>query len=695
MEVDMLGSALHALGILFDPARLGFLLVGVLLGLVIAIIPGIGGIAGLSIMLPFTFSMDPYSALAMMMGLASVIATGDLIPAILFGVPGGVGSAATVLDGYPLARQGQAGRALGAGFSASVLGGLFGALLLGLSIPILRPVVLNVGSPELLAFCIFGLSLVGVLSGSSPAKGLAAGCVGILLSMIGDDPQTGTLRWTFDTLYLWDGVPIAPIALAMFAIPELADIAIGRTAIAGKSHTATALSQWEGTKDVFRHWWLMLRCSSIGSVLGSMPGIGASVIDWIAYGHAARSEKGARETFGKGDVRGVIASESSNNSREGGALVPTIAFGVPGTASMAILLGAFLIHGIVPGPDMLTKRLDVTYVLVWSVALANVFGAGICYLFANQLAKIALLRYGVLLPTVLAVTFVGAYAGSASWGDIYLMVGLGALAWVMKRLGWPRPPVILGFVLGNLMERYMFISVERYDWAWLGRPVVIAFLALALYGILSPMIRDYLKDRKAGGRVRRTLQAPKLSTSAIFGIAVAVVFAAALVSSRNWEFGARLFPQTASYVGLLCAAVFVLGTVFLTPRMARVPAGGGGAGPGAAHDLRQEREVVMDLASEFEGLSRGEVTRRFLVYLGWLVFFTALGHVIGLMPAMLVFLVAYMRYGGDESWRLALAVSLPLWIMWYFLFDRLIRLAWPQSLIGDWFPALRSFSTLF
>lgn len=693
MEVDMLGAASSALGILLSPERLMYLCIGVLLGLVIAIVPGIGGIAGLSLLLPFTFKMDPYSALAMMMGLASIIATGDLIPAILFGVPGGVGSAATVLDGYPLARKGEAGRALGAGFSASVLGGLFGAVLLAISIPILRPVVLFVGSPELLAFCIFGLSLVAVLSGSSPLKGMAAGCFGVLMSMVGDDPQTGTLRWTFDTLYLWDGMPIAPIALAMFAIPELADLAIARTAISGKNRmVATARSQWQGTKDVFTHWWLMIRCCTIGSTLGAMPGIGASVIDWIAYAHAARTEKGARETFGKGDIRGVIASESANNSREGGALVPTVAFGVPGTASMAILIGAFLIHGIVPGPEMLTKRLDVTYTLVWSVALANVIGAGICYVFANQLAKIALVRHGVLLPTVLAVTFVGAYAGSSAWGDIYLMVGAGIVGWIMKRLGWPRPPVILGFILGQLMERYMFISVERYGASWLWRPIVAAFLVMTLWGIASPWYKGWRKDRREGRVRSRSFQLPKINTNSAFSLIVAAIFVAALVSAAQWPFGARLVPTVFAWAGLIATTAYAFTVIFLTPPTVSMKSAVAGAAPTGP---QLEQEVLLDLKSDFEDLPRKEVNRRFLTYCGWLLGFIVLAQLFGMMVGMFLFMVLYMRRAGDETWKVTLCVAVPLWVMWYFLFDRLIRIGWPQSYIGDWFPVLRQSSTLF
>ena len=229
--------------------------------------------------------MDPFTALAFMMGLQAVVVTSDTIPAVLFGVPGTVGSAATILDGYPMARKGEAGRAFGAAFPLSYRRS-FGALLLGVSVPILRPIVLQIGSPELLAICVFGLSLVAVLSGGSPLKGLAGACIGLMVATAGDDPQTGTLRWTFDSLYLWDGLPVVPLALGLFAIPELADMAITKQSInvkAGEKRDAR-FGQIDGIKDTLRNWFLVIRCSSIGSSLGAAPGIGASVIDWIAYG---------------------------------------------------------------------------------------------------------------------------------------------------------------------------------------------------------------------------------------------------------------------------------------------------------------------------------------------------------------------------------------------------------------------------
>ena len=408
----LIDNALNALTVVLDPARFAIICVGIVLGLIIGILPGIGGLAGMALLIPFTHAMDAHTALAFLIGMWAVTATADTVPAILFGVPGAVGSAATVLDGHPMAKRGEAGRAFGASFSASIVGGLFGAVLLALSIPILRPFMLAIGTPELLAVCVLGLTLVASVSQGAVLKGLIVAVFGVLLAAVGDEAQSGQLRWTFDSLfdtYLLDGVPIESIALGLFAVPELLDMAIARTNI-GATQRLDGLfrEQLRGVRDVLRNWKLILNSSIIGVVLGSVPGMGAAVIDWIAYGAAARLVKGAAETFGKGDVRGLIAAESANNAREGGALIPTLAFGVPGSPSMALLLGAFLAHGIAPGPKLLDAQLDITYTLVWSLALANVVGAGICFLCANPLARIATLRAGILIPTVFAVCFVGA-----------------------------------------------------------------------------------------------------------------------------------------------------------------------------------------------------------------------------------------------------------------------------------------------
>ncbi len=665
----MLEVAAEALFAMLEPTRLLFLAAGVLIGLCIGVIPGLGGIVGMALLLPFTFEMDPYSAFAFLLGMGSVTTTSDTIPAVLFGVPGTTGSAATILDGHPLAKQGQAGRAFGAAYTASLIGGVFGALLLAVSIPVLRPVMLYLGSPELLSFSIFGLSMVAVLSSGAPLRGLAAAGFGLMVAMIGADPQTGTLRWTLDTLYLWDGLPLVPVTLGLFALPELADMAIERRSIAGDASLGKRSGQWQGVKDTLRHWWLVLRVSWLGSALGAVPGLGSAVIDWIAYGHAARTEKGASETFGKGDIRGVIASEGSNNAKEGGALVPTIAFGVPGSASMAILLGAFLIHGLVPGPNMLGSNLDVTYAIVWSVALANVLGAGLCFLASDQFAKIAVIRQPVIMPIILCVLFIGAYQGSRQWGDFHALLFFGVLGWVMKRQGWPRPPLILGVVLGGIVERYLFISVERYGAEWLTRPVVAVVLLIALIGLCGPLVKEI---RRAGGPAAMLggLQPARIDTMSLFYLFFILLIGAMIAQSLDWNPAARIAPLSVGLFAIVAAAVSWLNYCFRRP-----PEASG-------------RALHMDLQSSSSHLETATVIRRGGVFLGWLVLFLVLVWVIGVLPTIAVFVVLYMRIEGEERWSLALSVAGGLTATAWLLFERLLALPWPRTLLGGWFPAL-------
>src|SRR5690606_38038971 len=259
MDISVLGAAAEALVALSDPFRLMMLGGGVLLGRFLGIVPGIGGLAGVALPLPFTFLMASYTAFAMLLGMSAVTGTSDTIPAVLFGVPGTAGAQATVMDGNPMARNGEAGRALSAAYTASLIGGLVGAFLLALTIPVLRPVMLHVGSPELLGFSVFGIAMVAVLSGSAPLRGLIAAGVGVLLSMIGADPQTGTLRYTFGNFCLWDGLPIVPLVLGLFALPELADLAIKRMAISDASKFDVRTGMAKGFADAIRNWWLVVR----------------------------------------------------------------------------------------------------------------------------------------------------------------------------------------------------------------------------------------------------------------------------------------------------------------------------------------------------------------------------------------------------------------------------------------------------
>jgi len=684
----MATAATKAFFTLMEPHRLMFLAMGCLMGLILGIVPGIGGLAGTAMLLPFTFAMDPYSAFALLLGLGATTSTGDPIPAVLFGVPGGAASAATVLDGFPMAKRGEAGRALSAAYMSSLMGGIFGAALLAVSIPILRPVMLYLGSPELLAFSILGISMVAVLSGNAPLRGLAAGCLGIMIAMVGSDPQTGTLRWTFDSLYLWDGLPILPVLLGIFALPELCDLLIGRTTISKVIDKASIYKgQWQGVKDCFQNWWLIVRCSWIGGGIGSIPGISAAVIDWLAYGHALKTEKGARETFGKGDVRGVIASESSNNAKEGGALVPTIAFGVPGSATMAILLGAFLIHGLVPGPDMLHKNLDVTYTMVWSVALANILGAGLCYAFSPQFARLATLRYTLILPAVLGVVYIGAFEASRNWGDLFALLLFGIVGWLMKQFRWPRPPLVLGLVLGDSIERYMFISVERYGFSWMWRPVVAVLLVMSLYGLLRPLIQDI---RRQGGpaKMLRGFQAPQFHPSQLFTMGFIVTLAVLLAMTLPWHLSAKLVPVVVGSIALTVAILSLFNDMCRKPAAAKSE----GLAEQAQHEVGET--IHMDLTSDTGHLPIRTIAERAWRFFSYLLGFMAVMAVIGLIPTVAIFVVVFMRLEGPERWRLTLIYAGVLTLAIYVVFDYFMALPWPPTLLGKLFPALKFIPSL-
>ncbi len=662
------GMAIQALQLLLEWHHLVVLLLGVFIGLAIGCLPGLGGVVALAVLIPFTYNLDAPTSFALLLGVAAVTTTSDLIPAVLFGVPGTVGAAATTIDGHQMARQGKAGRAFGAGFVAAALGGLFGALVLALAVPLLQPVMLAIGSPELLAFSIFGLSMVATLSGRAPLKGLTAAGIGLMISMIGSGTQTGTLRWTFGWLYLFDGVPLIPVTLGLFALPELADLAINRKSIAGDNAVSVKLSsQWEGVRDVFRNWWLVLRCSAMGTALGVVPGIGSAVIDWIVYGYALRTEKNP-ERFGQGDVRGVIAPESSNNAKEGGHLVPTIAFGIPAGASMTLLLGAFLLHGLTPGPDMLTKNLDVTYSIIWSLTLAHVFGTLICLVGAKQLARFAEMRHQILLPLIMPVVLVATFQATRSWGDLYFLLFFGTLGWIMKRFGWPRPPMVLGYVLGPIFERYLFLSLQIYGARWVYRPVVIAIAVLIVWALYRPLTETVRRLAHEFTHLSRAHL--KVKPQAWFTLALVALIVAALITSSDWPAIEQIVPRTACWAALIVAVLNLVTELF-------------GADQAAAsvsmHGPKQETMSVPP---------RIAVTRA-VEFLLWLVGLVALAALIGFIPAIAVFVFIYMGFGFKEKLPRCAIFAVAMGIFCWAVFDRALSVPWPQAVLGDMVPILR------
>lgn len=478
-----------------------FMLFGIGLGFWVGLLPGLGGATTLALMLPFIYTMQPHEAFAFLLGMHSVVATTGDITSILFGVPGEATTAAIILDGHAMAKRGEAGRALGAALASSFIGALVGAAALAIAIPVVRPLVLTFGSPELFMLATVGLAFIASLSAQGARgmmRGFLAGGVGLFLAMIGQDPQAGIARYTLDTLYLSQGLDLVPVLVGLFAIPEIIDLMVRGTSIAGTAQPgAVRRGALEGVKDVFRNFWLTIRCALIGTFVGITPGLGGAVAQWMAYGHATQSARNAEERkgFGEGDVRGVLGPGAACNSKEGGSLIPTIAFGVPGSTSMAILLGGFFLLGLVPGPDMLTKYLPVTFSLVWTIVLANLIIVALCFLLLNRLAGLTAVPAHLLIPVVLVLVFIGSYTTNSHYADLVVTLIFGGVGYLMVLAGWPRAPLVLGLVLGKIAENYLYISVARYDAAWLARPVVLVLLAVAISVICYPIIQSWRSRR--------------------------------------------------------------------------------------------------------------------------------------------------------------------------------------------------------
>ena len=498
----MFDAFINGLLLVLQWKAFSLMMIGMGLGFAVGLLPGIGGAATLALMLPFIFKMSPAEAFAFLLGMHAVAATTGDITSILFGVPGEAISAATVVDGYPMAKNGEAGRALGAALMSSLIGALIGALVLALAIPIVRPLVLSFGSPELFMLAMMGIACITSLSGlgaRSQIKGFAMGFLGLLLSTIGQERQSGSLRFDMGLMYLWDGLDLVPVLVGIFAIPEIIDLAVRGTAIAGERRPENLQAGViQGIKDTFHHFWLVVRCSAVGVFIGILPGAGGGVAQWVAYAHAVQSAKDAKDRgrFGKGDIRGVLGPGAANNSKEGGELIPTVAFGVPGGGAMGILLGGFLIMGLTPGPDMLTKHLAITFSMVWTLVIANIITVVLCLAVLNHLAKVTYVRGGLIIPFVLFLVFVGSYTANGQIADLIVTFIFGSLGYLMVLFGWPRPPFVLGFVLGKLVETYLFISVNRYGFSWLGHPVVVVLICLTGLVIAYPFIQEQRGRRR-------------------------------------------------------------------------------------------------------------------------------------------------------------------------------------------------------
>ncbi|MFZ5943896.1 MAG: tripartite tricarboxylate transporter permease [Bacillota bacterium] len=497
----MLSASWHGLVALFDPTSLLFMSIGVLFGVVIGILPGLGGIAAMALLLPFTFGLPPVAALAMLLGAHVATIFGSSITSILFNIPGASKSIALCFDGYPMTQKGEGARALGAAAMSSLIGGIIGAVFLTLTLPIMKAIMMSLGPPEYFVMALWGLSVIALFSSGSLLKGLTAAGFGLILSFVGMDPVSGTSRYTFGTLFLMDGLDFAVVVIGLFAVSEMIKLFISGDSIVKRQAAGELGSVWTGVRDVFKHWKLVLRSSLLGLFIGALPGVGASIGGIAAYGMAAQTSK-TKDTFGTGNVEGVIAPEATNAANEGGGLVPTLGFGVPGGESMAILLSAFITMGIAPGREMLENHMDLVFSIVWIIVGANIVTTIGGLLLAKHFVKVSTLPSSILIPVLLPVCFVGAYAIKGRILDVVVVAVFGVIGYIMNKYKYSRADMAIGMVLGLMIERYMHISIKLYgNFFFITRPVTLILLLVVLSTIVYPFVRAYLAKNREGSGV--------------------------------------------------------------------------------------------------------------------------------------------------------------------------------------------------
>ncbi len=651
---------------LFHWPEFGLMLIGTCLGGVVGLLPGIGGAATLVILLPFAYAMKPEHGLALLVSMIAVVTTTGDITSILFGIPGEGTTASTVVDGYPMTRQGESRRALGAAITASAVGAAFGALTLAAAIPFVRPLVLSIGSPEFFMLALLGISFLSLISRGSALKGLIAGGIGLLLATVGIDTIDGVPRYSFDILFLWDGIGVLPAAMGLFAVPEVLALVTTAKDPMFQRPIEDSGSVLAGIRDAVRHRWLVLRCSALGTYIGLLPGMGASISQWVAYAHSVQSSKD-QERFGKGAVEGVLGPAAANNSTLGGALIPTLGFGIPGSLGTTILLGAMLAQGIVPGPKMLIPEtqgghLTLTFTIVWIVIVSNLIASGISLAALRQLAKITNIRGRVLFPLLLSFICLGSFAEKNAIEDLLVVAAVGVLGCVMKRLDWPRPPLLLGLILGPIAENKLFISQNLYGWSWVLRPGVLVILAIILAGFCQPLIR--LLVRRLAGRGGATSppsvarQADSESSpplpSFLFSLFTLGVSLMGLFMARDLSFRSGLFPRGACLLVLVLSLIEVVGGI-----------------------LQQRRQTPGRAAM----VSRREPDsgRRGIIW--WCLGYLAAIWLVGFIIAIPVFTFLFLRFGARERGWLSFAMAAGCFIFLYGLMSMALHTPFPEGII--------------
>ncbi|WP_299742062.1 tripartite tricarboxylate transporter permease [uncultured Rossellomorea sp.] len=481
------------------PMNLLLVFVGMLVGVFFGSLPGISSSMGIVLMLPFTYYMGILPSIMLLVALYAGSAYGGSITAILFNTPGTPESVATTFDGYPMTKNGKAGRALSLAISASAFGGIFSVLIMLFLAPPLSKVALNIQSAEYFALTVLGLTVISSIGTKSPIKAITSGLIGILIAMIGMDPIVGANRFTFGNVELMNGLEMIPIMIGAFALAEVLNQVTDKQKDLNMSNKVSL----ETIKivELIKHKWVLLKSAVIGTVIGILPGTGGSIASIVSYGEAMRTSKN-KEQFGSGEEEGVVAPEAANNAAAGGAMIPTLVLGIPGSPTTAIILAALALQGLQPGPQLMTEQPLMLYCIFFSMLIASVtvFIGG--RLGVKAFAAILKLPYSMLGTLIVLLSMVGSYAVGNSMFNVWVMLVFGILGYFMKKYHFSPASLVLGLVLGPMMEenfRRNLLVTEGDYLSFITKPISGIILLIAVLAMFYPIIAKALKKKKSMG----------------------------------------------------------------------------------------------------------------------------------------------------------------------------------------------------
>jgi putative tricarboxylic transport membrane protein len=490
-------EALQSMGsVVFDPYLILLIFATTIIGVIIGVLPGLGATTGAALLLPFTLTMEPVHAITVLATIYVSATFAGSITAILINTPGTAAAAATTFDGFPLAQRGEAGRALGVAVVSSTVGGVFSVIVLCIAAPLLARVAYQFRPPEYFALTVFGLSMLASISAGGAVRNLIGGVFGVWLATIGAERATGIERFMFGNYELYEGLGFVPVFIGLFAMSEL----LVQSKHVNRVFNAISMKAVKlPTKEDYKKIWkTILRSCGIGTFIGVLPAEGATVASMIGYSEALRWSK-HKEEFGKGSIEGIAGAESANNAATGGAMVPTMVLGIPGSGTTAVILVGLMVHGLRPGPYLFTEQVGTVYQIFGAMLLANLMFMAMGLYAAKVFARISLVPTPILWPVVFALSVVGAYALNASLLDVWIVLIFGIIGFFARRHGFAVAPIAVGLILGEMVESNLQNSLKMFEGAWwliFTQPLAVVFLLLAFLGLFGPVIFRRLTTRR-------------------------------------------------------------------------------------------------------------------------------------------------------------------------------------------------------